>query len=263
VTHPEMELQVDAYLDGELADTEAAELEAHVAGCSACTRFRDERLALRRAIGSQVPRFEAPAAVRSKVRAALRQEAGLRRTPHGGANPARQWLALAATIAAVAFGSWQMAVVRTRSSVLADEVFTSHVRSLMPGHLSDVVSTDQHTVKPWFNGRLDFSPPVHDFSGRGFPLLGGRLDYLNGRPVAALVYGRRQHIINVFLWPENGPRNEPAPESRQGYYLLHWTTPQYTYWIASDLGLSELTEFAKLVQLGDSAATAADTHSRD
>ena len=263
MTHPEMEQQVDAYLDGELASADAAELEAHVVECPACTRFRDERLALRKAIVAQVPRFEAPDALRSKVRAAVRQEAGLRRAPQGSTKPVRQWLALAASIAVVAFGSWQLAVVHTQSSALADEVFTSHVRSLMPGHLSDVVSTDQHTVKPWFNGRLDFSPPVHDFSGRGYPLLGGRLDYLHGRSVAALVYGRRQHLINVFLWPERGPRSEPAPVSRQGYYLLHWTTSQYTYWVASDLGLSELTEFAKLVQLGDSAATAADTQRRD
>jgi anti-sigma factor RsiW len=263
VTHPEMEAQVDAYLDGELAATEAAELEAHVAACSACAQFRDERLALRRAIGSQIPRFEASDALRSRVRAALREEAGVRRGRNGSKIFPRQWLALAATIGAVAIGSWQLAVVHTGSSVVADEVFTSHVRSLMPGHLSDVVSSDQHTVKPWFNGRLDFSPPVHDFAGRGYPLLGGRLDYLHGREVAALVYGRRQHIINVFLWPEGGPRDEPAPVLRQGYHLLHWTTPEYTYWVASDLGLSELTEFAKLVQLGDSAATAADTQRRD
>ena len=260
--HPEMEAQVDAYLDGELAATEAADLEAHVAVCSACARFRDERLALRSAIASQIPRFDAPDALRSRVRAALREEAGPHIAPRASTISARRWLALAATIGAVAIGSWQLAVVHTVSSVVADEVLTSHVRSLMPGHLSDVVSTDQHTVKPWFNGRLDFSPPVHDFSGRGYPLLGGRLDYLHGRSVAALVYGRRQHLINVFLWPATGLRGEAAPVTRQGYHLLHWTTPEYTYWVASDLGLSELTGFAKLLQLGDSAATAADAPGR-
>ena len=124
----------------------------------------------------------------------------------------------------------------------------------MPGHLSDVVSSDQHTVKPWFNGRLDFSPPVHDFAGRGYPLLGGRLDYLNGRPVAALVYGRRQHVISVFLWPADGPEGVAAPVVRKGYHILHWATPDLAYWVASDVGISELREFAGLLRLADSAA---------
>ncbi len=262
MTHPEMEAQVDAYLDGELAPTEAAELEAHIAECPACVRFREERLTLRKAIGAEAPRFEAPAALRSQVRRALREEAGRRRSRREFGTSARQWLALAATIGAVAIGSWQLAAIHTRSTEVADEVFTSHVRSLMPGHLNDVVSSDQHTVKPWFNGKLDFSPPVHDFSGRGYPLLGGRLDYLDGRQVAALVYGRRQHIINVFLWPETGQRGEARPVERQGYHMLHWTTPEYTYWVVSDLGLSELIGFSKLLQLGDSAATAADSQGR-
>jgi anti-sigma factor RsiW len=135
-------------------------------------------------------------------------------------------------------------------------VLTSHVRSLMPGHLTDVLSTDQHTVKPWFNGKVDFSPPVYDFAGRGYPLIGGRLDYLAGRPVAALVYGRRQHLINVFLWPAHrGPAGGPDVSSGQGYHLLHWTTPEYTYWVASDLGLPELREFAGLLRQADSTAT--------
>ena len=258
MAHADMEAQIDAYLDGELAASDAAELETHLAGCATCGRFRDDRLALRTAIAAQLPRSQAPEALRGRVRAALRKASAPSRTRRFAQPTAWRWLALAASHAVVAVGSWRLALGHTESEILTDEVLASHVRSLMPGHLSDVVSTDQHTVKPWFNGKLDFSPPVHDFSGRGYPLLGGRLDYLNGRPVAALVYGRRQHLINVFLWPAAGPVGRGAPLERQGYHLLHWTTPEYAYWVASDLGLSELTDFAGLLQLGDSAAAAGE-----
>ena len=258
MTHPDVEAQVDAYLDGELAPMEVGELEGHLAGCASCARFRDDRLALRSALAAQFPRFEAPEALRERVRAALRQASAPSRTRSPARSMAWRWLALAASLVVVAAGSWRLATERTASEILTDDVLASHVRSLMPGHLSDVLSTDQHTVKPWFNGKLDYSPPVHDFSGRGYPLLGGRLDYLNGRPVAALVYGRRQHLINVFLWPAAGPVERGAPLVRQGYHLLHWTTPEYAYWVASDLGLSELTNFAALLQLGDSAAAASE-----
>ena len=257
MTHPDVEAQVDAYLDGELAAIDAVELEAHLTGCASCGRFRDDRLALRTAIAAQMPRFQAPEPLRGRVRAALREASAPSRARRPRP-PLAQWLALAASVAVVAVGSWRLAVEHTASEMLTDEVLASHVRSLMPGHLSDVVSSDQHTVKPWFNGKLDFSPPVHDFAGRGYPLLGGRLDYLNGRPVAALVYGRRQHVINVFLWPAAGPVGGGAPLVRQGYHLLHWTTSEYAYWVASDLGLSELTNFAALLQLGDSSAAASE-----
>jgi anti-sigma factor RsiW len=258
MTHPDVEAQVDAFLDGELAAMDTVELEAHLAGCASCRRFRDDRLALRTAIAAQLPRFPAPEALQGRVRAALRKVSAPSRARRPAPTMAWRWLALAASLALVAVGSWRLATEHTASEILTDEVLASHVRSLMPGHLSDVLSSDQHTVKPWFNGKLDFSPPVHDFSSRGYPLLGGRLDYLNGRPVAALVYGRRQHLINVFLWPAAARAGGGTPLERQGYHLLHWTTPEYTYWVASDLGLSELTSFAGLLQLGDSAAAAAE-----
>jgi anti-sigma factor RsiW len=254
VTHPG-EAQLDAYLDGELAAMDARELETHIAQCRECARFRDGRLRLRAAITARVPAFPASDALRARVRAgietAARAPAPHRLSLRGLWRP----LALAASLAVVALGSWNLSLRRAANETLADDVLASHIRSLMPGHLTDVLSSDQHTVKPWFNGRLDFSPPVYDFAARGYPLLGGRLDYVDGRSVAALAYGRRQHVINVFLWPaRRGPRGAPLTRDRQGYHLLHWTTADYTYWVVSDLGPAELRDFAHLVQQGDSVA---------
>jgi len=253
VTHPVFEAQLDGYLDGELAPPDAAELEAHLRACPDCSRLERRRRASSAAVRKHVLRFPAPDTLRARVRTALR--ADLNRTaPHRSYWPA---LAVAASLAVVAVGSWQAALRRATGAALADQVLGSHVRSLMPGHLIDVQSSDQHTVKPWFNGKLDFSPPAYDFAGRGFPLMGGRLEYVGGRPVAALVYGRRQHVINVFLWPaERGPTGGRPATTQQGYHLLHWTTPAYTYWVASDLGLPELRDFAALLERGDSVAVA-------
>jgi anti-sigma factor RsiW len=257
MTHEEFEQQLDAYVDGELAPREARELEAHLASCGECARLHGARVALGTAIRAQIPALRAPDELKTRVHASLRgaaQRTGARRVMPAAVG---RWLALAASLAVVAVGGWRLGQRRADDQALAGQVLASHVRSLMPGHLTDVVSSDQHTVKPWFNGKLDFSPPVYDFAGRGFPLVGGRLDYLGGRPVAALVYGRRQHLINAFLWPAaGGPVGGPAAFDQQGYHLLHWTTPEYTYWVASDLGLAELHDFAGLLARGDSAATA-------
>jgi anti-sigma factor RsiW len=254
VTHPVFEAQLDAYLDGELAATEAAELEAHLRACPHCARVEQRRRALSTALRDQMPRFRAPDTLRARVRAAVRAETN--QTAYHRRYPWRA-LAVAASLAVVAFGSWQLALRRAGGEDITNQVLASHVRSLMPGHLTDVLSSDQHTVKPWFNGKLDFSPPVSDFAGHGFPLIGGRLDYVGGRQVAVLAYGRRQHVINVFLWPtERGRTGGGSAKTRQGYHLLHWTTPAYSYWVASDLGLPELRDFETLLERGDSVAAA-------
>jgi anti-sigma factor (TIGR02949 family) len=256
VTHEEIRVQLDAYLDGELAPHDARQLEAHVNACPDCAALRDARIALSAAIRREIPPFRAPAELRDTIHDQLRNSAGLghSRRPRV-AQPVWRWAALAASVVLVALGSWQLGLRRGSEAAVGDEILASHIRSLMPGHLTDVVSSDQHTVKPWFNGKLDFSPPVYDFAGRGYPLVGGRLDYVAGRAVAALVYQRRKHLINVFLWPRgNGPLGERTPLTDHGYHLLHWSSPAYEYWVASDLGTTELTEFAGLLRQGESAA---------
>jgi anti-sigma factor RsiW len=260
VTHPDIESRVDAYLDRELDSSEVSDLEAHLARCPECARFRDERLALRAAITENLPVFEAPDSLRERIRMASRAPTRTERRGTRRATVQAWWrpLAMAASLVIVALSSWQVATQRAADRSLTDALLASHIRSLMPGHLTDVLSSDQHTVKPWFNGRLDFSPPVFDLAGRGYPLLGGRLDYVDGRAVAALVYGRRQHVINVFVWPESrGPAAAPTPSTRQGYHMLHWSSGDYSYWAVSDLGLPELKDFSVLLEQADSAGVTA------
>jgi anti-sigma factor RsiW len=255
MAHPAFAAQLDVYLDGELAAPDAAELEAHLRACPDCAGLEQRRRALRAAVRAQLPRYQAPDGLRTRVRSALR---GRVTATHAGRYrlPWRP-LAIAASLVVVAVGSYRLALRQAASDALSAEVLASHVRSLMPGHLTDVASSDQHTVKPWFDGKLDFSPPVVDFAGRGFPLLGGRVDYVGGRSVAALVYGRRRHIISVFVWPvARGSSAGSGTMTRQGYHLLHWTAGEYGYWVASDLGLTEIGDFATLLQQGDSAASA-------
>jgi anti-sigma factor RsiW len=161
-----------------------------------------------------------------------------------------RWALAGALAAAVLVGVGLALALRTPTATdrLADEATAGHARSLLADHLLDITSTDRHTVKPWFQGRTDFAPPVVDLKEHGFPLAGGRLDFLDGRTAAALVYRRRQHVINLFVWPANGGETGVREMPRRGYNLAHWTTAGLYFWAVSDLNAEELAEFARLVR---------------
>ncbi len=240
---------LDGYLDGELDLVRNVEMEEHLRECPACGRAYEDRQALRAAVRTGATYFKTPAEFEKRIRSAVRKAAKAEPAPR-----ARSWgwLSVAAAAAVVLVLAWTL-VPRLRGpsgeDLLAQEVVSSHVRSLMAAHLTDVASSDQHTVKPWFNGKLDFSPAVKDLAGEGSPLVGGRMDYIAGRSVAALVYQHRQHFINVFIWPATrGADVAEKTQARQGYNLLYWTRAGMAYWVVSDLNQSELREFAKLLQ---------------
>ncbi len=224
------------YLDAELDPAAALEFEHHVHECPACARVLAEQKALHAEMRGDAFYYRAPAPLRARLQASLRPRRSTRR--------AWRWLAAAACVAlcvGVGFALGRFTAAPSERERLTQEVASAHIRSLQAEHRVDVPSSDRHTVKPWFSGKLDFAPPVRDVDG--FPLVGGRLDYLDGRPVAALVYKRREHVINVFVRPE--PTNagtEPRRETRQGYHLIHWAQGGMEYWVVSDLDPAELNE---------------------
>jgi anti-sigma factor RsiW len=259
---------IHAYVDGELDLLSTVKFEDHLRDCAPCAQAHKNLQTLRSALNTEDFYFKPPDRLADRIHMAL-QEAD-NAVPHApvavqerstrassGQFSRRMWwqvswvrAGVAAALAMAALVIWQLGPSASRPSqndFVAQEVLASHVRSLMANHLTDVPSSDQHTVKPWFNGKLDFSPPVKDLAGEGYPLVGGRLDYLDDRPVAALVYQRRKHFINLFIWPSTSDSG-PKTVMRQGYNLFHWTQSGMTYWAVSDLNDTELQEFVHLVQ---------------
>jgi anti-sigma factor RsiW len=240
---------MQAYLDDELDVAAAAEMSSHLLACTRCGAAFEELLALRTAIERHGTRHRAPAQLQQRIRASLR-DAKPKRWVLPSWPLARINLALAAASGA-AFAVTLALLLAQPSSAdrLNEEIVASHFRSLMADHLADVASSDQHTVKPWFGGKLDFSPPVYDFGQRGFELVGGRLDYVAGRPVAALAYRHRKHVLNLYVWPATGaPESGLRATSQRGFRLLDWTQRDMHFVAISDMNAQDLTEFARTLQ---------------
>jgi anti-sigma factor RsiW len=249
MNHQEVQDMIHPYVDHELDAANARAVENHLPTCQECRAVEIQVRALQKSLTQASPGFGAPSRLRRNVRKALRREA---KTMD---DTSASWFGL--TLASAAFAVLVFGLVlfhnsRVSGNAIVDEVIADHVRSLLATHLVDVPSSDQHTVKPWFNGKIDFAPEVRDFSAQGFPLVGGRLDYLHGNTVAALVYRRHQHPINVLVAPAPGrPDVSPTGLTRRGYNLVHWSKQQMDYWAVSDLNGGELRQLANYFSSAD------------
>jgi anti-sigma factor RsiW len=243
---------LDCYVDGELDAVTSAALERHVEQCASCRRAADRLGDLRALIKEAAPYHVAPPALAR----ALRDRIGAAEARRGFRNAFWwQWLRPAALVAVTALMTWIVAVQFNQPPAnqhVVEDVVASHVRSTLSGRLADVLTSDRHTLKPWLSSKLDFSPPVVDLSDAGFPLSGARLDYVNRRAVAVLVYGRRKHVINVFVWPAgDAPAAAPSRTiTRDGYQVLNWTDRGMQFWAISDLNSAELKAFAERFSAG-------------
>lgn len=235
------------YLDGELDPVRASEFEHHLEQCPECVTELETQESLRATIHQAQLYEKAPPALRQKISQALTRPTPI---PIKTGSASFPWLAIAAAILLFAFVSLQSIsyLQNTRQeSALSAALVDAHLRSLQPGHLVDVISTDQHTVKPWFDGKLDFAPPVTDFAAEGFPLQGGRLDAVHGRTVAALAYARRKHLISVFIWTTARPDSATQSGSENGYNWLSWQTNGMQFSAVSDVSSADLNQLKTLL----------------
>jgi anti-sigma factor (TIGR02949 family) len=236
---------LDAHLDGELDAAHAIEVEEHTATCRRCADELTQLQGLRKALRRDLAYHRAPDELRARLAARLAVPPAEPARVVGARRP--WWAAMAAgLVLGIALGgsgtgylAWRQGQDRS-----ADALLASHLRALQPGHLIDVPTSDRHEVKPWFDGRVDYAPPVKDLSGAGFPLLGGRLDYAEGRDVAVIVYGRRKHSIDLYVWPMPPGASPTASAYREaGYNMRRWTEDGFVLWAVSDLNDEELDAF--------------------
>ena len=234
----------DLHLDGELTPKELVEVEDHIESCVLCQQLYDDLNDFQRRVRKAIAGYEPPAHLRRNIEIAVAQQA----------RPAMQpwnWAAVAVSLLLFASLVWNISLYsrHSASDVVAQQVLSNHLRSIMGAHLLDVESSDQFKVRSWFIGKVDFLPEVKDFTSQGFRLLGGRIEYIDGRPVTALVYERQQHVMNLFLWPsESHSQGGTRAVKLSGYNLLSWTDEGITCWAASDLPRTDLDQFAKLYE---------------
>jgi anti-sigma factor RsiW len=255
----DLKLYLPVYLDDELDISGSLRVEQHLADCAGCCREREEFLALRAALREPGLYARPSADLAKRIDDAVRRTAKVQvRSARASWVPSFGWLpsfrwASAVAVIGIAIGFAGLLAIRdlrtSKQQAVATAILAGHIRSLQADHLVDVPSSDRHTVKPWFQGKLDFAPTVPDLSELGWPLIGGRLDYIDGRPVAALVYKRRMHNINVFIWPTlSSSGNSITQEDAQGYQILHWNGAEMTYWVVSDLSYPELLDLARALR---------------
>jgi anti-sigma factor RsiW len=250
----EMILLTQAELDGELNAAEAIAAAAHRAECARCRAAFQMIRAARTAVRTHVTEQAMPVAVRqrllSRIRQADGQGASVVRRPAPAVRRAPRWRTwITPGISAAAAAALVLALSPPSERDLGDAILDAHVRALQPGHLLDLPSTNQHNIMPWFDGKIDFAPPVKNLAEQGFPLEGGRLDYVGGRPVAALVYHIAQHPLDLFVWAEpDVADSQPVGETRNGYNVLHWNQHGMAIWVISDVSAPRLHEFAEAWQ---------------
>lgn len=245
-SHASIASFLGAYIDGELDLVKSIEIETHLKECPQCETEHRNNLTVRAAMRTDPMYFRAPAKLENKIILAVGKPP---EDLHTRVNAWWRWMAVATSLAFVTILAFNLMSFsqKTTNDQIAQEIVSGHIRSLMlPNHTVDVISSDQHTVKPWFDGKIDFAPPVKDFADQGFKLIGGRTDYVGNRSVAVLVYQHQQHFINLYIWPSQST-NSASPSSLHGYNIVNWTKDGMVFWAVSDLNKTELQQFSLLV----------------